>query len=177
MLHQRCGVELDRAGRVMVDATLNVPGYPDIYVVGDLAHVKQASGAMVPGVAPAAMQMGRFAAQAIASRAAGKPVRPFAYWDKGSLATIGRHRAVADLGRLHFDGPLAWLIWLFIHLMYLVGFQNRLLVFVQWAFSYLTFNRKARLITGGVVLPVLRAPRGMEGAPTEDEATASAVKG
>ncbi len=160
ILNERCAAELDRAGRVMVDEHLNVPGYPDIYVAGDLAHVKQADGVMVPGVAPAAMQMGNYSAQTIALRLKGKPVKPFAYWDKGSLATIGRHKAVADLGKLHFDGPLAWLIWLFIHLMYLVGFQNRLLVFVQWAFSYLTFNRKARLITGGVVLPDLSAPRG-----------------
>jgi NADH dehydrogenase len=168
MLQQRCGAELDRAGRVMVDGTLNVPGHPDIYVVGDLAHVKQPDGAMVPGVAPAAMQMGKYVAHAIAARMGNKPVPAFAYWDKGSLATIGRHKAVADLGRLHFDGPLAWLIWLFIHLMYLVGFQNRLLVFVQWAFSYLTFNRKARLITGGLVLPELRAPRGTAPPATED---------
>ncbi len=161
ILQERTGVELDRAGRVLVDERLSVPGYPDIFVVGDLAHVKQPDGTMVPGVAPAAMQMGRYAANAVAARLQGKGVKPFVYWDKGSLATIGRHKAVADLGKLHFDGPLAWFIWLFVHLMYLVGFQNRLLVFVQWAFSYLTFNRKARLITGGVVLPELSAPRGL----------------
>ena len=159
ILHERTGVELDRAGRVVVDKNLNVPGHPEVFVVGDLAHVKQPDGAMVPGVAPAAMQMGRYAASVIAAQIQSKPAKPFAYWDKGNLATIGRHKAVADLGRLHFDGPVAWLIWLFVHLMYLVGFQNRLLVFVQWAFSYLTFNRKARLITGGVVLPDLTATR------------------
>lgn len=159
ILHERTGVELDRAGRVMMDEHLNVPGYSDIYVVGDLAHVKQPNGGMVPGVAPAAMQMGRFAANAIGARLQGRSVKPFAYWDKGSLATIGRNKAVADFGKLRFGGPLAWLTWLFVHLMYLVGFQNRLVVFVQWAFSYLTFNRKARLITGGVVLPDLAQPR------------------
>lgn len=165
ILAQRTGVALDRAGRVIVDEYLQVPGFPDIYVVGDLAHVKQPDGAMVPGVAPAAMQMGRYAAQAITARLRGRQPKPFSYWDKGSLATIGRHKAVADLGKLHFDGPLAWLIWLFVHLMYLVGFQNRLLVFVQWAFSYLTFNRKARLITGGVVLPELAQPRDSQPEP------------
>lgn len=172
ILQERTGVELDRAGRVMVDEQLNVPGYSDIYVVGDLAHVKQPNGGMVPGVAPAAMQMGRFAANAIEARLRGRSVKPFAYWDKGSLATIGRNKAVADFGKLRFGGPLAWLTWLFVHLMYLVGFQNRLVVFVQWAFSYLTFNRKARLITGGVVLPALAEPREVAEEQAELQTTA-----
>jgi NADH dehydrogenase len=176
ILAYRTGVELDRAGRVMVDATCAIPAHPDIFVVGDLAHSKQPDGAMVPGVAPAAMQMGRYAASVIKARVRGAQPKPFVYWDKGSLATIGRHLAVADLGKLHFSGPLAWLIWLFIHLMYLVGFQNRLVVFIQWAISYLTFNRKARLITGGVVLPELsssRSRRAAEGIAAVDEEPAS----
>ncbi|MCW5966577.1 MAG: NAD(P)/FAD-dependent oxidoreductase [Bryobacterales bacterium] len=173
ILHERTGVELDRAGRVLVDEHLNVPGHPDIYVVGDLAHVKQPDGGMVPGVAPAAMQMGRFAANGIGARLRGQRVKAFVYWDKGSLATIGRNKAVADFGKLRFGGPLAWLAWLFIHLMYLVGFQNRLVVFVQWAFSYLTFNRKARLITGGVVLPDLTQPRQAEEERAEQQTALS----
>ncbi len=155
VLAARADADLDRAGRVFVDEFCTVPGHPEIFVIGDLAHSKRADGLMVPGVAPAAMQMGRYAAGAIRARLHGVTPKPFRYWNKGSLATIGRNKAVADFGKLHFDGPLAWLIWLFVHLMYLVGFQNRLLVFIQWAISYLTFNRKARLITGGVVLPDL----------------------
>lgn len=163
VLEMRAGAELDRAGRVKVNDTCTVPGYPEIFVIGDLAHSQNPDGGMVPGVAPAAMQMGQYAAKAIRARLKGATPQPFHYWDKGSLATIGRNKAVADFGKLHFDGPLAWLIWLFIHLMYLVGFQNRLLVFIQWAISYLTFNRKARLITGGIVLPQLATCR-----PSED---------
>lgn len=155
ILAARAGAELDRAGRVLVDEFCSVPGHPEVLVVGDLAHSRKPDGSMVPGVAPAAMQMGRYAAYAIRERIQNRRPRPFHYWNKGSLATIGRNKAVADFGKLHFQGPLAWLIWLFVHLMYLVGFQNRLLVFIQWAISYLTFNRKARLITGGVVLPTL----------------------
>ena len=125
------------------------------------------------------MQMGRYAASAIKARVRGAQPKPFVYWDKGSLATIGRHLAVADLGKFHFAGPLAWLIWLFIHLMYLVGFQNRLVVFIQWAISYLTFNRKARLITGGVVLPELSSSRSRktaEGIASVEEEPASASR-
>jgi NADH dehydrogenase len=159
VLEARAGASLDRAGRVMVDEYCAVPGYPNLFVIGDLAHQKQPDGTMVPGVAPAAMQMGRYAAATILARLRARQPQPFRYWNKGSLATIGRNLAVADLGKLHFGGFFAWLIWLFIHLMYLVGFQNRLLVFIQWAISYLTFNRKARLITGGVILPELSSSR------------------
>lgn len=155
ILATRAGASLDRAGRVLVDEFCSVPGHPEIFVVGDLAHSSKPDGSMVPGVAPAAMQMGRYAAHIIRERLRNHVPQPFHYWNKGSLATIGRNRAVADFGKLCFHGPLAWIIWLFVHLMYLVGFQNRLLVFIQWAISYLTFNRKARLITGGVVLPPL----------------------
>ncbi|MBI4910549.1 MAG: NAD(P)/FAD-dependent oxidoreductase [Acidobacteria bacterium] len=147
MLAQSCNAPLDRSGRVLVQPDLTVPGQRDIFVIGDLAAIAQ-EGKPVPGVAPAAMQMGRYAALVIESRVANRPPPPaFHYHDKGSLAVIGRAAAVADFGRVRFGGYLAWLAWLFIHLMYIVGFQNRVLVFIQWAFHYFTFNRGARLIT------------------------------
>lgn len=133
------GVELDRAGRVIVEADLSVPGHPEVFVVGDLAFVPG-----VPGVAPAAMQMGRHAGRVIASGAS----TPFRYRDKGSLATIGRARAVADIKGLRFGGFLAWFAWLAIHIFYLIGFRNRFFVLAGWAWHYLTFRRGARIITG-----------------------------
>ncbi|MDE3194796.1 MAG: NAD(P)/FAD-dependent oxidoreductase [Acidobacteriota bacterium] len=147
LLAERTGVALDRAGRVMVENDLSVKGHPEILIVGDLAHFEQ-DGAMVPGVAPTAMQMGRYAARLITGRLRGEPAKPFRYWDKGSLATIGRNRAVATIGGLHFSGYLAWLIWLFVHLLYIVEFENRMLILFQWAYDYFTHNRGARLITG-----------------------------
>jgi NADH dehydrogenase len=135
------GAELDRAGRVKVDRNLNVPGHPSIHVIGDLAAVTQ-DGAPVPGVAPAAMQMGRY----VAKRIGGRTSRPFRYRDKGSLATIGRNSGVADFGRIRFSGFPAWAAWLGIHIFFLIGFKNRLLVMIQWAWSYATRNRAARLI-------------------------------
>ncbi len=154
VLAERSGVEVDRVGRIAVGPGLAVPGHPEIFVIGDLARVEQ-DGALVPGVAPAAMQMGGYVGRVIAARTAGRAApEPFRYFDKGSLATIGRRAAVADFGRLRFGGVVAWLLWLFIHLMYLVGFQNRVIVFIKWAVSYFTFNRGARLITGEAgVLP------------------------
>lgn len=144
----RTGAPLDRAGRVMVQPDLTVPGHSEILVIGDMAHVEN-DGKMVPGVAPAAMQMGRYAASLIRARIdKGTPPEPFRYHDKGSLATIGRTAAVATFGKVKFSGIVAWLLWLFVHLMYLVGFQNRLVVFVKWAMNYFTYNRGARLITG-----------------------------
>jgi len=149
LLADRTGAPLDRAGRVQVNQDLTVDGHPEIYAIGDLAAVSQ-DGKPVPGVAPAAMQMGQFAARAIDLRLQGSASgEAFHYWDKGSLAVIGRASAVADFGTLRMSGLLAWLAWLFIHLMYIVGFQNRVLVFIQWAFHYFTFNCGARLITGG----------------------------
>jgi NADH dehydrogenase len=148
VLQERTGCELDRGGRIVVSPDCTIPGHPDIFVIGDLANCKQPDGSLVPGVAPAAMQMGAYAARVILDRLAGKTTGPFRYLNKGNMAVIGRAAGVAELGRLHFSGLLAWLLWLFIHLMYLVGFQNRLVVFVRWGFSYLTHNRGARLITG-----------------------------
>ncbi|HUQ94982.1 MAG TPA: NAD(P)/FAD-dependent oxidoreductase [Bryobacteraceae bacterium] len=144
MLAQRTGVELDRAGRVKVQPDLTVPGHPEIYVVGDLACC-MSEGKEVPGVAQGAMQMGEYAARRIADKGRGEPFR---YWNKGNMAVIGRAAAVADFGTFTLSGYLAWLAWLLIHLMYLVSFENRVLVFIQWAFHYFTFNRSARLITG-----------------------------
>lgn len=148
ILARRAGAVLDRAGRVMVQPDLSVPGHPEIFVVGDLAHIEN-DGQLVPGVAPAAMQMGRYAAGVIINRVRNQPrLPPFKYWNKGSLATIGRASAVADFGKLRFAGVIAWLLWLFVHLMYLVGFGNRVFVLLKWSASYFTFNRGARLITG-----------------------------
>lgn len=142
------GAPLDKQGRVMVEPDLTVPGHPEIFVIGDLAHFEQ-DGKPLPGVAPVAMQQGRYVARKIAGNAPGA----FRYRDKGSLAVIGRAAGVADLGRLQFGGMLAWLAWLFIHLMYLVQFRNRLIVFIRWGFQYLSFDRGARLITGDLDEP------------------------
>lgn len=147
-LGRKLGVPTDRAGRVLVDADLTIPGYPNVFVIGDLASVKQKNGSLVPGVAPAAIQMGEFAAETVLSDLKGKPRKDFEYWDKGSLATIGRAAAVANLGRIHLSGFLAWLSWLFVHVFFLIGFKNRVLVLLEWAWSYFTFQRGARLITG-----------------------------
>ncbi|MGH7785835.1 MAG: NAD(P)/FAD-dependent oxidoreductase [Candidatus Binatia bacterium] len=152
-LAQATGASLDRAGRITVGTDLTLPGHPEIFVIGDMAHCEP-DGVLVPGVAPAAMQQGRYAARAVVRRAAGQPVPPFHYVDKGSLATIGRSKAVAKLGPLHFSGLFAWLTWLFVHLLYLVEFENRVLVLINWAINYFTFNRGARLITGTNPLPL-----------------------
>jgi len=142
-------VPTDRAGRIAVEPDLSVPGHPDVFVVGDLALRPWKSGVPLPGVAPVAMQQGRYVGRAIRARMAGRAVGPFRYLNKGELATIGRAAAVANFGRLRFSGYPAWLLWLFVHLMYLVDFENRLLVFVQWAWNYVTWNRGARLIAHG----------------------------
>jgi NADH dehydrogenase len=151
------GAALDRAGRIEVAPDLSVPGFPEVFVLGDLAAFTHQGGKPLPGVAPVAMQAGRHAARAIRARLRGAPPPPFRYADKGNLATIGRAAAVADLGpRLRFSGFLAWLLWLFVHLLYLVGFENRLLVLIQWGWNYLTWNRSARLITGAPAEPAER---------------------
>jgi NADH dehydrogenase len=155
------GAPLDRAGRVQVQPDLTVPGHPEIFVVGDLVSLVQ-DGRPVPGVAPAANQMGAHAARNIQRALDGQPLRPFRYRDKGSLATIGRNRAVAVFGeRLKLSGWPAWMAWLFIHILFLIGFRNRLVVLVDWAFSYLTYQRHARLLLGAPPpsLPAVAAPR------------------
>jgi NADH dehydrogenase len=147
VLEHRAGAPRDRKGQVLVNGDCSLPGHPEIFVIGDLAHLEQ-DGKAVPGVAPAAMQQGDYVAKLIRERLRGGTLPPFRYRDKGSLAVIGRASAVAEIGSLHISGLLAWLTWLFVHLMYLVEFSNRVLVFIQWGFLYLTFNRGARLITG-----------------------------
>ncbi|HEY3451403.1 MAG TPA: NAD(P)/FAD-dependent oxidoreductase [Myxococcales bacterium] len=156
LVARAAGAEQDRQGRVIVNPDLTVGEHPEIFVVGDLAHAEQ-DGRQLPGVAPVAMQQGRYVGGAIADRLAGRPPQgPFRYVDRGSMAVIGRTRAVADMNGVRFGGFLAWLAWLFVHLMYLVGFGSRLLVFVQWAWNYFTYNRSARLITGPNPLPLVQ---------------------
>jgi NADH dehydrogenase len=149
-LGAKLGTATDRAGRVLVNPDLSIPSHPEVFVVGDLAALTDARGAWLPGVAPVAMQQGRAVAGAIAADLRSRPRRPFRYVDKGSLATIGRSAGIAQFGRLHISGFVAWLAWLFIHLFFLIGFRNRVLVMIQWAWSYLTFQRSARLITGAM---------------------------
>ncbi len=143
------GVPLDRGGRVIVNPDLTVPGHPEIFVIGDLAALKDDHGKMLPGLAPVAMQMGRHAARNIARACAGKkPYEKFRYRDKGNLATIGRAAAVADLGWIRVSGFIAWLLWLGVHIFFLIGFRNRFIVMLEWAWSYFSNQRGARLITG-----------------------------
>jgi NADH dehydrogenase len=150
VLAQRTNAPTDRLGRLIVEPDLSLPNYPHIFVIGDIAHFAHQNGTPLPGVAPVATQQGQYVAQRIRRLMAGDttPPSPFRYTDKGNMAVIGRKSAVAQIGRLHFTGWFAWLMWLFVHLMFLVGFENRLLVFVQWAWNYFTRNRRARLILG-----------------------------
>jgi NADH dehydrogenase len=175
-LGKKLGVPVDRAGRVPVNPDLSLPNHPEVFVIGDLAALNDAAGKMLPGVAPVAIQEGRFVAKRIAAELkSGAPSSPrsvreggrsdfrsdrrsdprpaFHYHDKGSLATIGRAAAVAQFGKIHISGFIAWLAWLFVHILFLIGFRNRLLVFIQWAWSYVTYERGARLITGSTNLP------------------------
>jgi NADH dehydrogenase len=151
---QETGATFDKAGRVNVEPDLTLPGHPEIFVIGDLARFTHQTGQPLPGVAQPAIQEGRYVAGAIARRLRGEKSPPFHYFDKGNLATIGRGAAVADLNWLRLSGFSAWLLWIFIHLLYIVEFQNRLLVFVQWAWFYFTYDRSARLITGKNPLPL-----------------------
>jgi NADH:ubiquinone reductase (H+-translocating) len=145
---QATGAKLDRTGRIVVEPNLSVSGYPEIFVIGDLANYSHQTGSPLPGVAPVAIQQGRYVAGLIRDRLAGKTRPPFHYRDRGNMAIIGRASAVADLGKLKFSGFLAWLVWLFVHLMNLVEFENKVLVLVQWGWYYFSRNRAARLITG-----------------------------
>ena len=140
------GAPLDNAGRVKVNPDLSVPGHPEIFAIGDLATLPQ-DGRLVPWVAPAANQQGAFAAKSIVRDLRGQPRGKFHYFNKGDLATIGRSRAIADFGRVRFAGRLAWFLWLFVHIMYLVGFRNRIVVFIEWAYAYFTYQAGVRLIT------------------------------
>jgi NADH dehydrogenase len=150
---QKLGVELDRTGRVRVQPDLSLPGHPEVFAIGDLALVSDKHGQPVPGVSPAAMQMARHVARIIERELRGEnadqKARPvFQYWDKGMLATIGRSSAVAQIGRVELSGWLAWIAWLFIHLLFLIGFRNKAAVLLEWTYSYVTYRRGARLVTG-----------------------------
>jgi NADH dehydrogenase len=194
-LGKKLDAPVDRAGRVLVQKDLSLPGHPEVFVIGDLAALKDEAGKMLPGVAPVAIQEGNYVAKLIrreirlsGASAAGAPFLasfprngdvklrlPFHYWDKGSLATIGRAAAVAQFGRIHISGFIAWLAWLFVHILFLIGFRNRLLVFIQWAWSYVTYERGARLITGSTYLPgwVANPPAHSEPSAREPQAPVS----
>ena len=152
-LGKKLGAPVDRVGRVLVNPDLSIPGHPEVFVVGDLAALKDENGKWLPGVAPVAMQEGKATAHNIANELRCEPRKNFHYSNKGSLATIGRAAGVADFGKIHVSGFLAWVSWLFIHIFFLIGFRNRLMVLIQWAWSYLTYERGARLITGDTHLP------------------------
>ena len=156
------GTPLDHAGRAIVEPDCTVPGHPEVFVLGDAANFNHQEGGPLPGVSPVAIQMGDYAAAAIAGDLVGEPRRAFQYWDKGQLAVIGRGRAVADIWKLHFGGLLAWIIWTFVHIFFLIGFRNRILVLIQWAWSYLTYGRGARLIASeaphSAEMPVVSVP-------------------
>jgi NADH dehydrogenase len=147
-LARTLGVPLDKAGRVLVEPDLTIPGHPEVFVIGDLATFLHQGGAPLPGMAPVAMQMGRHAARTILRALRGEPSQPFHYRDKGMMATIGRHSAIAQHGSLRLHGFLAWVAWLVVHIFFLIGFRNRALVLFEWAWMYLTYNRGVRLITG-----------------------------
>jgi NADH dehydrogenase len=152
-LARATGASTDRNGRILVEPDLSLPGHPEVYAIGDMIHFEQ-DGVCLPGIAPVAMSEGRYVARRIARQAKGRDVKPYRYFHKGTMATIGRKAAVADLRFVHLSGLPAWLAWLFIHLLYLVEFDNRLLVLTEWAYNYFTYNRGARLITGKTPLPL-----------------------
>lgn len=142
------GVPVDRSGRVVVNADLSIPGHPEVFVIGDMAACTDASGRRLPGLAPVAIQQGKYAARAILSAVQGREPRPFRYRDRGMMATIGRAQAVVDFGAIRFSGYPAWLFWGFVHILWLIGFRNRFLVMVEWAWAYMRMERSSRLITG-----------------------------
>ena len=172
-LSRQLGAPLDRVGRVLVEPDLSLPGHPEVFVVGDMAVTTQRDGRPVPGVAQGGIQGGRTAGQNILRTLRRQERRPFRYVNKGDMATLGRHSAVADLGFVRFGGPLAWFIWLFIHIAYLAGFRNRLIVLVEWAWEYFTYQRGVRLILGREQ-PLVPAARSMRASPADPSA---AVRG
>jgi NADH:quinone reductase (non-electrogenic) len=146
-LTRSLGVPLDRVGRVLVEPDCTIPGHPEVFVLGDVAAFPDKTYGFLPGICPVAIQMGQYTARAVRGDLSGRPRRPFSYWDKGQLAVIGRGHAVCDIWHFHFGGMLAWLIWIFVHIAFLIGFRNRIIVLTEWAISYLTYERGARLIT------------------------------
>jgi NADH dehydrogenase len=182
-LGKKLGVPIDRAGRALVEHDLSLPGHPEVFVIGDLAALKDESGKLLPGVAPVAILEGRYVGKLIKREATfpetstkPAPRKPFHYFDKGSLATIGRAAAVAQFGKIHISGFSAWLAWLFVHIFFLIGFRNRVLVFIQWAWSYFTYERGARLITGSATLPGWTDQHGGNSGPAETEEIAAAIR-
>jgi NADH dehydrogenase len=153
LVAQRTGAPLDRGGRIMVEANLSVPGHPDIFAIGDLANYPHQTGEPLPGIAPVAMQQGAYVSRVVEARLRGRPEPKFHYVHRGIMATIGRASAVADLGPIHLWGWLGWMAWVFIHLVQIVKFQHRLLILIQWAWSYFTFSRSTLLITGEDLAP------------------------
>jgi NADH dehydrogenase len=147
-LGRQLGVETDKAGRVFVNDDLTIPRCKNVFVIGDMASLKQENGEPVPGVSPAAMQMGTHAAKNVLRAVRSEPLEKFVYWDKGTMATIGKRKAIAQLAGMKFRGYIAWLMWLFLHVFFLIGFRNRLAVMTDWFWAYLTRERSARLITG-----------------------------
>jgi NADH dehydrogenase len=150
------GLQSDPIGRLPVGPDLTLQGHPEVFVIGDLAKCVDGNGNPLPGIAPVAIQQGRYAARLISRRLRGKELPPFRYRDRGHMATIGRAKAVAVLGPLRLSGYIAWLAWLFVHLLHLVQFENRILALLQWAWNYFTWNRASRLITGGSPFPLVR---------------------
>jgi NADH dehydrogenase len=181
-LGKKLGVPVDRAGRVLVHPDLSLPNHPEVFVIGDLAALNDASGKLLRGVAPVAILEGRYVAKLIRrelefSPSSPAPSRePFHYHDKGSLATIGRSAAIAQFGKIHISGFLAWLAWLFVHILFLIGFRNRVLVFIQWAWSYFTYERGARLITGSTNLPGWSSAPTAHSEPKQAEETSAAIR-
>ncbi len=169
-LARRLGIDVDAAGRVKVAPDCSLPGHPDVFAIGDMATLVDAHGVTVPALSPAAMQQARHVARAIMGSIRGQPREPFAYRDKGSMATIGRSRAIAQTGRAQLSGLLAWLAWLLVHIWYLIGFRNRFVVMFSWAWSYFTFGRGARLITGQRLEP--GAPFEIDEGPARPRTTA-----
>jgi NADH dehydrogenase len=167
-LARTLGVPLDRAGRVLVQPDLTIPGYDDVYAIGDLAHI-ELDGVLVPGVAPAAMQAGWHTAENVARTLRGQGRLPFRYRDKGMLATIGRGSGIARIGSIKASGFIAWLLWLFVHIFFLIGFRNRLIVMIHWAWSYFTFDRGARLITEPLREPLLQSTSESAGSLAESK--------
>lgn len=166
------GCPVDRAGRAIVDPDCTVPGHPEVFVLGDAAHFEDTQAGVLPGICPVAIQMGQYCAKAIDGDLRGKARRPFAYWDKGQLAVIGRGQAVAQLGAFSFGGFFAWLIWAFVHVFFLIGFRNRLIVMIEWAWAYVTMQRGARVFQGGATVrtqPSWEAiAGGLVGPPTDE---------
>jgi NADH dehydrogenase len=146
-LTRRLGAPLDRAGRILVNRDLTVPGHHSVFAIGDMTNLEQ-DGKLLPGVSPVAMQMGRQVATNIKNDMAGKAYEEFRYFDKGNMATIGRKAAIAEIGKLHLSGFMAWMAWLVVHIFFLIGFRNRFVVLFNWAWSYFTYQRGSRLITG-----------------------------